>query len=229
MVDVIARFDRSPEEEIRACLVTRAGEQFLELRVFRKAGPGEPEPLPSAEGISLPLRKFANLSHAIQQVAEALRQGKLLPHTSTGQGPKGNGTPGPMPAPRPSVAPVARWAGRHQERRAGRIPMDCPVEYALRRAADRLADADRRRGRTRDINHGGAQLVLQERISVLTRLSVTLYLPVGVISLPCEVVWAQLSGVTVMAGRECRHGVRFTAVGPEEGRVLDRLLEHAAQ
>ncbi len=228
-MDVIARFDRSPQEEIRACLVTRAGQQFLELRVFRKAAPGEPEPSPSLEGISLPLGQFADFSLAIRAVEEALRQGNLLARPSPAQAPKLNGTPPPIPGPRPCVSPLARWAGRHQGRRAGRIPLDCPVEYVVRRPSDRLPEADHRRGRTRDINHGGAQLVLQERISLLTQLTVTLHLPVGVISLPCEVVWAQLSGSTVMAGRECRHGVRFTAVGPEEGRVLDRLLEHAAQ
>jgi hypothetical protein len=102
------------------------------------------------------------------------------------------------------------------------------VEYVIHRPPDHRADAGRRRGRTRNINHGGAQLVLQERIPILSQVTVTMELPVGIISLPCEVVWAQLSGLTVMAGRECRHGVRFTAVGPEERSVLDRLLVHSA-
>jgi hypothetical protein len=102
------------------------------------------------------------------------------------------------------------------------------VEYSVRGAAELLGGPARRWGRTRDLNGTGAQLALPERIPVLTPMDLTLHLPAGEISLPCEVVWAQLSAGTVGVAKACHHGVRFTAVGPEQRRILEHLLAQSA-
>ena len=227
-MQVIARLDRSPHQEIRVGLVTRQGQTYLDLRVFTKPSEGERSPLRSVEGISLPLAAFPNLHRAMQAVADVLCQRGAPPREAPRVSPMPGGGPTVASQPQPFVPMAGHRDGRHLGRRAGRIPVDCPVEYSVGGAAEALDGPARRWGRTRDLNGTGAQLALPERIPVLTPLNLTLHLPMGGISLPCEVVWVQLSTGTVRIAKACHHGVRFTAVGPEQRRILEHLLAQSA-
>ncbi len=227
-MDLIARFDRGPHEEIRAYLVALEGQTFLELRVFPKSSAGDPDPAASSQCISLPVGQLTTIYRAIQIMQGVMSQRDASSRNEPAVFQMVDGEPTPMSVPLETVRTAGRWGVRRRGRSAGRLPLDCPVEYTVRGGAGRTRGPEGRRGRARDINRTGAQVALPERLSLLSHLHLTLHLPVGVISLPCEVVWAQLSGNSILAGKDCRHGLRFTAVGPNENQVLDRLLEGTA-
>lgn len=227
MTDLIARFDRGPREEVRASLVSREGQTYLDLRVYDKPIAGEQEPFPSPEGITVPLGLFDKLCRAIQAVEVALRRRNLLPRETPGITQMVGGEPVVPAAPRPA-APAGSEA-QHVGRTELRLRLDCAVEYLVRGRPGREQEPERGRGRTQDISRTGVQVMLAEWIPVLTILHVTVRLPVGVVTLPCEVVWAQHAGGTDAPREGCRHGLRFTQVGPEERRLLDRLLDQAAR
>ncbi len=227
MTDLIARFDRSPREEIRVSLVNREGQTYLELRVYDKPIGGEQEPFPSPEGITVPLGLFNKLCRSIQAVEVALRRRNLLQREVPAVTQMVGGETVVMGARRPAAPPDTE--GQHLGRTELRLRLDCAVEYVVRGRARRDRVPERRHGRTKDISRTGVQVVLPERFPVLTILHVTLRLPVGVLTLPCEVVWAQHPSAADLTREGCRHGLRFTEVGPEEGRLLDRVLDQAAR
>jgi len=228
-MDVIARFDRGPREEIRVSLVNREGQIYLDLRVFRKSATSTREPLPSTEGISVPLALFGKLCRAIQAVDEAVRRRKLLPREALGAAPVLGGEPAGAPGSRAAAAAAARAEARHLGRTDLRLRLECPVEYVVRGRSREPHEPERRLGRTKDISRTGAHAMLPERIPEGTVLDVTLDLPAGSLSLACEVVWAQHSTIMEIAREGCRHGLRFSGVGQEEGRLLDRLLSEGAR
>ncbi len=228
MTDLIARFDRGPREEIRASLVNRDGQTYLELRVYDKPVGSEQEPFASPEGITVPLRLFDKLCRAIQAVEVALRRRNLLPREvppAVTQMVGGEAVVVRAPAPTAPVRTDAQQPGRTELR----LRLDCTVEYAVRGRPRQGREPERRHGRTKDISRTGVQVLLPERIPVLTLLHVTMRLPVGVVSLPCEVVWVQHAAAPDLAREGCRHGLRFTEVGPEERHLLDRLMGQAAR
>ncbi len=228
-MELIARFDRGHREEIRACLVNRDGEVYLDLRVYRKPAAGEGEPSPSHEGISVPLGLFSKLVRAVQAVEEAVGRRNLLPREAPSIMQMVGGEPTVVPAPRPVGPTFGRTELGHLGRNELRLQLDCPVDYVIRGRLRPQQEVARRRGRTKDINRTGAQVVLPERVPVLTNLHVTMHLPVGVVALPCEVVWAQHSAAVDIAREGCRHGLRFIEVGAAENGLLVRLVGEAAQ
>ncbi len=211
-MDVIARFDRGPGEEVRVAIVTRHGQTWLEFRVHRMSPADEG----GAEGFSLPTALLGELDRAIQAAREALRQPEAPPRRE-------GGAPAAPAAPRAGMPIVGRWGGQ-QGRIDARLPLACAVEYAIRGRASGGETPQRRGGRTTDISQTGLGLLLPERISILNVLRVDLRLPQGVLSLLGEVVWAQSSRAADAAAEGFRHGLRFTEVGPEERRRLDHLL-----
>lgn len=228
-MDLIARFDRGPREEIRASLVNRDGRTYLELRVYDKPATAEQEPVAHPEGITVPLALFGKLSRAVQAVEVALRRRNLLSR----EAPEITQAPGGVPAMVSGSAAAGAPAAGEWTQQLGRtdlrVRLDCPVEYAIRSRLRPEQPAPRRRGRTKDISRTGVQAVLPERVPVLTALQVTLHLPAGVITLPCEVVWAQHLGAADVARDGCRHGLRFTQVGSAEYGLLDRLVGDATR
>jgi hypothetical protein len=228
-MDLIARFDRGPQEEIRASLVNRDGQTYLELRVWNKLGAREQEPFPSAEGIRVPLALFGKLARAIQAVEVALRRRNLLPGETPDVTQMVGGAPAVVPAPEMGRTPTLGAVAQPLGRAAPRVLVDCPLDYTIRSRQRPVRPVVLRRGRTKDISRTGAQVVLPERVPILTALQVTMHLPVGDITLPCEVVWAvhPAGGDVVREG--CRHGVRFTQVGAAEHGLLDRLVSEASQ
>jgi hypothetical protein len=228
-MDLIARFDRGPREEVRASLVARDGQAYLDLRVWNKPATGEQEPFPSDEGIRVPLTLFGKLARAIQAVEATLRRRNLLPGEAPEITQMVGGATALVPGPRMSGPPPAGVGAQQLGRADLRVRLDCQVEYAIRSRVPPERRAARRRGRTKDIGSSGAQVVLPERVPILTVLEVTLHLPVGVITLPCEVVWAQHLSAAALARDGCRHGLRFTQVGPAEQGLLERLVGGAAR
>ena len=228
MPEQLARFDRGPFEEVRISLVQLQGRTYVELRVYRKAMGGVGEPGPSPEALLIPVEMLDRFQRAIQIASDGLRR-------RTAQG-----APAPPPivqmvggdaevmdAPQGEPPPVAphkpMYIGAKAHGRADRrILLDCPVEYVVR---ERQGEAgERRQGRTKDINPFGAQIVLPERIPVLTHIVLTLRLPETSLTLLCEVVWAQFIRGADLERRGCCHGVRFLDVGAAESRILQRLL-----
>ncbi len=223
--DVIGHFDLSPRGEIRASLSELEGRPYVELRVCLESATGERELLHGQDGIKVPLDLFGKYCRALHAVSEALRRRDLLPLEPPGITQMVGGELTVVSGPRAPAPIFGRCEVGHLKRSPGRIPLDCPVEYRVRGGLREARNPERRRGRTKDISRAGAQVVLPERISVLTVLLVTVDLPVGVISLPCEVVWAELSRAKPIAGESYRHGLRFIEVGPQERWTLGRLLE----
>lgn len=204
-MDVIARFDRSPGEEVQVAIITRHGQPWLEVRVRQTSHAVEGGASP--EGFSLPMALLGELDRAIQAAREALRQHEA---------------PAAQTVRRAATPVLGRWSGQ-KARAHPRVPLECAVEYAVRRQASEGEAPPRRRGRTTDISRDGLELLLPERISIFNVLRVDLHLPQGTLSLLGEVVWAQSSKAAAAAG--IRHGLRFTEMGPQERQRLDRLLE----
>jgi hypothetical protein len=227
-MDLIARFDRGAQEEIRASLVNRDGQTYLELRVWNKPATGTREPFPSAEGIRVPLALFGKLARAIQAVEVTLGRRNLMPGGATEITQMVGGAPAVVARPAVSNPPTAVGA-QPMGRTDPRVRVECPVEYAIRSRLRPERPAAPRRGQTKDISRSGAQVVLPERVPILTALQVTLHLPVGDITLPCEVVWALHLGAADVARDGCRHGLRFTKVGSTEHGLLDRLVGDATR
>ncbi|HYB74607.1 MAG TPA: PilZ domain-containing protein [Candidatus Sulfotelmatobacter sp.] len=228
-MDLIARFDRGPQEEIRASLVNRDGQTYLELRVWNKLGAREQEPFPSAEGIRVPLALFGKLARAIQAVEVALRRRNLLPGEAPEVTQMVGGAPAAVRKPAVSAPPAVAVGGQPLGRTDPRVQVDCPVDYAIRSRQKPARPVVLRRGRTKDISRSGAQVVLPERVPILTALQLTLYLPVGDITLPCEVVWALHPAGGDIVREGCRHGLRFTQVGAAEHGLLDRLVNETTR
>ncbi len=215
----VARFDRGPNEEVRVSLTDRQGQTFLELRVH-------PDPPDAPETFRLPATLLGELDRALQAAREALRLREAAPQPSPGT-PERPGTGSASPSshvPRAGMPIVGRW-GMQSGRTDVRVPLECFVEYSVRGRGAGAEKPPRRRGRTIDISRHGLGLLLPERVSIFNVLQIDLHLPQGVLSLLGEVVWAQLSKSADPTGEGCRHGLRFTEMGPEERRHLDRLLE----
>ncbi len=211
-MELLACVDCGPAAEVRFLLVDWQGHLSLEIRVFQKTPTGAD--VAQSEGLRFPVEVVANLERAIRSVGDGLRRRGIAPER-TGALPEGlGGGPRGTPAGRRSLPALGRW-GVHQGRTEERVPLECPLEYAVR--------AQRQRGRTVDIGRGGLQVLLPERISTLNRLYVTLHLPGETLSVLCEVVWAERTqGMGPAQGY--RHGLRFRDVGPHERDCLERLL-----
>ncbi len=228
MPEPLASFDRGPFEEVRISLVQLRGRTYMELRVYRKAMGGVGEPAPSPEALLIPVEMLDRFQRAIQMASDGLRrtaQAAAAPAPPIVQ--MVDGDTEVMDAPQGAPPPVAphkpMYIGTKAHGRMDRrIPFDCPVEYVVR---DRQGEAgERRHGRTQDINPIGAQIVLPERIPVLTHIVLILRLPETSLTLLCEVVWAQFVRGADLERRGCCHGVRFLDVGTAEARILQRLL-----
>ncbi len=219
-MDVRAHFERGPDGEIRIVLTIRQGQRHLDLRVYHPAPPDQ------AAGATATLGRLAAL---VDKLARALR-------IAGGQGdepdlpPAGDTRPQAASARAPAVAgrrsglpPVGRVT--HQDGRGHpRAPLNVPVEYAVRRRSPEAREFPRGRGRTVDLSAEGLQVVLPERLSLFTALTVILHLPGGTLALGCRVVWAQSSREVDPAVAEYRHGLAFTDVGEEERRRLEALV-----
>lgn len=236
MMDVLARFERGPLEEIRVCLVRQKRRTALEMRVYAKPMAGRGDPFPSAEGITLPLELFDTLYGALKAVDETLRrQGVLPPDRKLRPFETGEitqmvgGEPTVITTPRPPAESegVVTWQIRHLGRGDARLTLECPLEYTLRGKQPGEPKGGRMQGHTKDISRTGVQVVLRERIPVLTMLHVTMHLPVGDVSLPCEVVWAQRAAPAEIARQGCRHGLRYTAVTPRDAQLIEQLFKQA--
>lgn len=233
MIDVLVRFDRGPREEIRISLVREKPHASVEVGVYGKPVAGGGDPFPVHEGITVPVELFDTLVGALHIVDAMLRKRGLLQAErmvgrieATEITPLLSSEPTPMPRPRlgSEDSEVGAGSTTHLGRADVRLALDCPVEYWVRSRRPRAQDLERKRGRTKDISRNGSQVVLWERISVLTMLQVTIHLPVGDVSLPCEVVWSQRATPAEIARNGCRHGLRFTAVSPREARLLQQFI-----
>ena len=210
-MELLARFDRSPHEEIRLTLISWQGDPCVEFRVYSRALPGGGVVGP--ESLHVPVGGLEELEWAVQIARERLRQRKPPP-------PAAEDSPGPR-----AGLPLAGRVGVHQGRAHPRPPLTCPVEYAVRGRTGEGKDPEWRRGQSLDVSRNGLQVLLPERLSVLTPLQIALRLPRAALGVGCEVVWAQLSQGAARAGEGYRHGVRFTDVEPRARRSLDLLLE----
>ena len=235
MIDVLARFDRGPLEEIRVSLIREKRRTSVDVRVYGKPMAGGGDPFPAREGITVPLELFDTLVAALHIVDSTLRKRGVLQRdritghieaTDITQMVGGETTVVSTPRPDLEESGVGSWSTKHLGRADVRLALDCSVEYAVRGRQARAQEPERKRGRTKDISPTGAQVVLRERISVLTMLHVTIRLPVGDVSLPCEVVWSQRASPTEIARDGCRHGLRFTAISPREASLLRLLIDH---
>ncbi len=223
-MDLIARFDRGPREEVRVSLVSLGGETFLELRLYYRPGAGHGEPISGPECVRIPVSLYGKLARAIEAMEGALLRRGLLAHEAPEITQMVDGLPTAMASPGPAAG-APGGAGRSQRARSElRLRLDCPVEYRDPSHPDR-----RRQGRTVDISHTGVQVILPERLPVLSLQQVTLHLPLGIVALPCEVEWTEHRPAHEVDQVGCRHGLRFTQVGPREYQVLDRMLGEAAR
>ncbi len=221
-MDVLARFPRSPHEEIWIVLTARQGHPYLEVRVHHSAPPGEATASPEALG--LPVALVDELSRALQVARAQLSQRGLLPAPEARPPESEPRVPPPDAGRRGGLPTLERLTNQHG-RVHPRVPLEVPLEYAVRGRSPEATGLPWGQGRTVDINRGGLQVVLPERLSVFTVLAVTLHLPMGALSVVCRVVWAQFTGGIDLAATGCRHGLAFTEVGAEERRRLEGLLE----
>ncbi len=210
-MELLARFDRSPHEEVRLTLTSWQGSPCVELRVYSRALPGGG--VVGREILRVPVAALERLEWAVQIARERLHQ-RESPSRA------GGGLPGP-----PAGFPVAVRVGVHQGRAYPRAPLACPVEYAVRSRAGEGKDPEWRRGQSLDVSRNRLQVLLPERLSVLTPLQIAMQLPQAALGVECKVVWAQVSQGVAGAGEGHRHGVRFTDVEPRARRSLDLLLE----
>jgi hypothetical protein len=227
MPELLGSLEHGPFEEIRISVVQQRGQSYLELRVYRKPLGGAGPAAPTAEGLLLPIHLLDKLLRVLETTGGRLRG---RPPVQPPAGPPivqmVGGDPAvmaePKAQPQPAAPPRPQFVGARTHGRADRrIPLDCPVEYAVRGRQGQ--GVERRRGRAKDINRNGAQVVLPERVPVLTPMVLVLRLPQYSLRLPCEVVWAQLSRGADLERQGCCHGVRFTSVGPAEAQFLERL------
>ena len=231
MPELLGSLEHGPFEEIRISLVQQRGQTYLELRVYRKPLGGAGPAVPTAEGLLLPIHLLDKLQRVLETTGGRLRGRPPLQPTA---GPPimqmVGGAPAVMAEPKDPaqqsapLRPLVMGARTHG-RADRRFPLDCPVEYAVRGRQGQ--GVERRRGRAKDINRTGAQVVLPERVPVLTAMVLVLRLPQHSLRLPCEVVWAQLSRGADLERQGCCHGVRFTAVGPAEAQFLEQLTSGA--
>jgi hypothetical protein len=226
MAETLAVFSRGPFEEVRVSLVRRADQNCLEIRVYHKPLGGGPV-LPTGEIILVPEALLDKLLRALQLAGETLRRRTLEVRDEPplvqmeGGDAKVVGAP-PSAPPRPAPPAPARFGVMAHGRADRRIPLNSPLEYAVRGKQGQTGEW--RNGRTKDINRIGMQVVLPERIPVLTTVLLTLQLNDGPLSVMTEVVWAQLARGLDMAAKGCCHGVRFIALGPAELQRIQRLL-----
>ncbi len=221
-MDVLARFRRSPHEEIRLLLNARQGQPYLEIRVSHLARPGDGTV--SWESLGLPVALVPDFAQALQSASAQLGQRGLL-----ARGEPAAPEPGP-PAPplaagrQGGVQPLGRPMGQ-AGRATLRVPLACAVDYAVRSSPLGATGPARGRGRTVDLSRQGLQVVLPERIPAFSVLAVTLHLPMGALSAVCQVVWAQLPTPRDLSAAGCRHGLAFTELGPEDRRRLEALVD----
>ncbi len=227
MPETLAVFNRGPFEEVRVSLVRRGDQNCLEIRVYHKPLGGGPA-LPTAEAILVPQALLDKLHRALQMAGDTLRRRALEARDEPpmvqmeGGDAKVVGLPPGAPL-RPGPPAPARFGVMAHGRADRRIPLNCPLEYAVRAKQEQTAEW--RNGRTKDINRIGMQVVLPERIPVLSTIVLSLQLPDGPLTVMTEVVWAQLARGPDLATKGCCHGLRFIALGPMELQRILRLLD----
>lgn len=226
MPETLAAFSRGPFEEVRVSLVRRGDQNCLEIRVYHKPLGGGPV-LPTAEAILVPQGLVDKLQRAIQLAGDTLRRRALevrdappLVQMEGGDAKVVGVPPGAPPSPAP--AQPARFGVTAHGRGDRRTPLNCPLEYAVRGKQGQATEW--RRGRTKDINRIGMQVVLPERVPVLSTILLTLQLSDGPLTVVTEVVWAQLARGLELASKGCCHGLRFIGLAPMELQRILRLL-----
>lgn len=212
----LIRVSRNASEEIFASLHEVGGEQFLELRIYRRAADRGGAFVPGPEAILVPIRVLPDLCSALDQTRDRLmKEGLLQVQNAATVLPAQAAESTTLCLGDPEATPVPT---RPEVRRQVGVPVQCH----LLRAADTWPSKplpEQVTGDLRDVSGGGAQAWFPEQFPISTHLAV--FTRIGGMTFRAQAVVADV-GPHPEDGKY-RHTLQWLSLSENAQAVLAKL------
>jgi PilZ domain-containing protein len=205
----------NPLEEVRLSLRKIRGESNVELRVYRRAVPTDASPLPSTEGVAIPVNVLPELIRVLTQAQDSLtKQGRMFVPSSTETRIMERGEL------------ITEGLGERKVDQRGRqyprVSLNIPVECRLLDPGSIWAGKSVT-GDVKDVSLGGAQVFLPKCFPRFRQLDVIMMIEGAPFRARAEVVGTDL--MKMKKGQEsCRHNLRWVAMDAAAKSALSKVL-----